>query len=65
MLRRFLLAYIRATRPVPLTDSERLAQVWCEVWTAQKNINEDLRAEDIASDAWRSTTLGDAGRRAA
>ena len=26
---------------------------------------DDLRGESIASDAWRSTTLGDAGKRAA
>jgi hypothetical protein len=64
-IRSALVAYLRASPAPPLTDAERLAQVWCAVWTAQKNINDDLRAEDIASDAWRSTTLGDAGKRAA
>jgi hypothetical protein len=57
MLRRFLLAYIRRTPAPPLTDSERLAQVWCEVWTAQKNINDDLRGESIASAAWRRVSV--------
>jgi hypothetical protein len=64
-IRSALLAYIRSTPAPPLTDRERWAQCVAEADTLNERILDDLRGESIASAAWRSTTLGDAGREAA